>query len=427
MEGDVAKALGVPTEAERSIGAMDFHRSRRAIATLLVAFTLLSISAIGGLVAAGRTAAVDDAVEGSRFSLTRFELESFFNRWLGSVGDWAQGRDTSGSDANVAVARYFLLREEIAALPPRGTAAATSEAAERRGALVAERERLENQVERTLERRIAEAARGAGLARPLPLFGDQLLLWPPVDVELRAPPRVLAVSPRDEIRLLRTVLLLPGLSDEAIARIEAAVEAGGELSAFVDTIGGVAAFPAIVRDSRTYASTVSTIAHEWAHHYLYFFPLGRAFFESDALRTINESVADIVGEELGAMVIRDFPLETAPAPGVSAVRERTDPILNALRLEIDALFAAGEVAEAERRMAEVRDELETLGRPFRRLNQGFFAFNGIYGNSAASSSPLPPLLIELRARSASLDDFLRRVRDVDSVAELNAALAMARE
>ena len=353
---------------------------------------------------------IDDATSGERFSLLSFELQNLFANALGQVGAFFDGRDRAGAAADEVVERYFGLRAEIAAL---------SSGDPRLHLLGNERARLENQVEEILEMRIADAFRRAGLSRSLPLFGDRQILWPPVDVELTPPPRVLAVSPRDEIRLLRTVLLSPNLTREQVAAMEAVIERDDRFSALVDRVGGLAAYPSIVIDTRSYASTVQTVAHEWVHHYLFFYPLGFAFWDSNDLRTINETVADLVAQEIAPLVFAANPDVRLPPPPPRD-RSESDAILNRLRLDVDALLAEGNVAEAEALMEETRLRLIDLNRPFRRINQAFFAFNGVYGTRPTSSSPLGPLLTGLRAQSDSLRAFVAAVRDVDSVAELTA-------
>ncbi len=357
---------------------------------------------------------IDDAISGDRFSLVDFEIETVLNKWVGEAGAFIAGRRDSGPTADRVLERYFNLQQEIAQLDT----AADRELIED---LRHERDRLENRAERILESRIAVALRDAGLSRPLPLFGAQSLLWPPVDVELTRPPRVLVVSPRDEIRLVRDILLRPDLSLDEIRAIEAAVEADGRFSALVDTLGGVAVFPAIIRDTRGFPSTVTTIAHEWTHHYLFFYRLGRSFFDSQESRTINETVADIVAEEIDDLVFAASPPLDLPPPPPNN-RDATDPLLFQLRVDVDALLAAGDLAQAEALMETVRLRLAEQGRSFRRLNQAFFAFNGVYATTAASSSPIGPMLQQLRLRSDSLADFVAKVRTITTRAELEALL-----
>ena len=274
-----------------------------ALFVVVLASMLGSVALGATQSAASLSRTVDDAIEGRRFSLTDFELESIFNKWLGEVGSFVSGRQDGGAEADRLLERYFALRDEIATVEagPDSSSAADVEASR------SERDRLENRAERILEERVAAALRAAGLTRALPLFGDQQMLWPPVDVELTRPPRLLTVSPRDEIRLVRDILLDPDLSPEAIEVIEQRIEADGQWSALVDSVGGVAAYPAIVRDSRGYESSVNTIAHEWVHHYLYFYPLGRAFFRGNEVRTINETVADIDAAEIDNLVFAADP------------------------------------------------------------------------------------------------------------------------
>ena len=367
---------------------------------------------------------INTAVRGDRFSLTDFELESVLNKWLGEVGALISGRRDSGDGADRVLTRFFRLQTEITAAVRDGVPA------DEVNALRAERCRLENRVERILEGRISSVLRDSGFSRALPLFGGQQILWPPLDTEIQTPPRVLTVSPRAEIRLQRTVLLEADLAPAEIAAIEAALEASGEYSALVDTIGGVAAFPAIVRATRTYPSLVDTIAHEWVHHYLFFYPLGRAFFDSTNLRTINETVANMVAAEITPLVLAAYPQVNArppsslpsPATPATSTRAQTDALLFDLRREVDALLARGDIDTAERRMEEVRLQLQDLGRNIRRINQAFFAFNGVYADRPESSSPIGPILRDLRAQSPSLIAFMQAVRGVTTPAGLEALL-----
>ena len=396
------------------------HQRQRRLSLLVFVGLLVSMLGTVGFAATqgglSLAATVDAAVEGKRFSLTDFELQSIFNKWLGEVGAFVTGRRDSGADADRLVTRYFSLRTEIATLEADGARERTEIAELRR-----ERHLLENRAERILESRVADALRSAGIVRTLPLFGGQDLLWPPVDIELTQPPRLLAISPRDEIRLVRDILLDPDLSLAEIVAIEQLVEADGRWSALVDAVGGVAAYPAIVRDSRSYESSINTIAHEWVHHYLFFFPLGQGFFRNNEVRTINETVADIVAAEIDDLVFAASPA-VRPTETRNADRTESDEILFQLRFDVDRLLAAGEVDQAERLMDEVRLELTALGRDLRRINQAYFAFNGVYATSAASSSPIGLLLQELRGAAASLADFLAKVRDVTGQTELEALL-----
>jgi hypothetical protein len=356
----------------------------------------------------------DDAVAGHRFSLLDFEIGAVFSHWLGDVGAVLGGREEDGPAADALVQRYFDLRADLVAARADGRAGAVT------ARLEAERAAIENRVERILEHRVGDELRRAGFTRPLPLFGDQTLLWPPVDVELTRPPRVLTISPREEIRIARSVLLDPALSLPEIERLEAAVEADGRWSALVQGIGGLGSYPAIVHEARSYAATVNTIAHEWTHNYLFFYPLGFHFFDSRQLRTMNETVANIVGDEIAGSLQRTHPT-VEPREALAVDRAESDSVLSQLRRDVDALLAAGRVDDAEALMEATRLELADLGRNFRRVNQAFFAARGVYADTAASSSPIGPLLLALRDEAGSLAAFIAVVREFDSLRDLEAA------
>jgi len=184
----------------------------------------------------------------------------------------------------------------------------------------------------------------------------------------------------------------------------------------VISIGGLAAYPAIVRDDRAYSTIVETAAHEWLHQYLAFTPLGFRYVldltgisPNYDIATMNESLAGMVGKEIGAMVYRKyyagFESETTPKAGNSfdfnlAMRE--------IRKTVDGYLAGGEVKQAETYMEQQRKELAANGYYIRKLNQAYFAFHGAYADSPAFQNPIGLELKELRAKSASLKIFLKK-------------------
>lgn len=335
------------------------------------------------------------ATETHRFSFIRYELTHLPNRWLTNVAGWLDQPDL---DEHAILQRWFEQGDD------------------------GDRKRAEL----LLEQRLSRAASDMGLDTPLPLFGRVRLVWPPVDVDLSERLHVVAISPRDEVRMVRSVLLTSDVERDDYERIEAAVEADGRWSAWVGRVGGVALYPASVASSRDYLSTLRIMAHEWTHHYLGFYPLGLAYGRGSDMRTINETVADIVGDEL-ADVAAGIPGFVPPDVDEddqrrSRIRANTDPLLRQLRLDVDALLADGQVEEAERLMEEVRRQLIELDRPFRRINQAFLAFRGGYGASPSSASPWGGRLIEFRSRHDSVSDFLEAVRQIGSPGEADALL-----
>jgi hypothetical protein len=249
-------------------------------------------------------------------------------------------------------------------------------------------------------------------------------LLPPVDFELAASPGVLVVSPRSRIARERTETLRPDLTLADIEEIERSAESDGEHSALVVPTGGVATYPAIVDIEAGYRGAVATAAHEWVHHYLALYPLGRSYFAGPDTRVINETVADMAGDEIARVVVERFGV---PQPQSSAVAgtprpNGVDPIrvLRDLRLEVDALLAAGRVEDAEQRMEEVRGELANSNsyiRP-RRINQAYFAWYGTYAGRPESVDPLGPQLRKIRERAGSLHAFIAQVRDAQTRADI---------
>lgn len=292
--------------------------------------------------------------------------------------------------------------------------------------LTNERALYENDVERLVEGYVTEAIEQAGLKRAFPLFENWRVVWPPVEIELTSPPKLLVTSPRDEIvrsdNLLRNDLTL----DEIVA-IEEKADDADEVS-LVISVGGIAAYPAIIRDERSYDSLLSVTAHEWTHHYLAFYPLGLQWTSGQVGRTLNESTADIVGRELANLVQQNHPLEFEPGtdgrqPPKDAPLVEFDPIMRQLRIDVDALLEAGKVAEAEALMEETRLFLAENGILLRKINQAYFAFYGDYGDSPASSSPIGPKVDRVWELTQHVGVFLGLMREVTSEDDLDDVIA----
>lgn len=336
---------------------------------------------------------------GEGFDLLRWERETVAGRWLYRAG--APLRDDPPEEE--ALRRYF-------ALSPSDP----------------EARRLENHVERVIEGRIDATLAGLGIHVGPALPGT---VFPFVDMELASSPRVVVESPRARIERVRADLLRPDLGQARAAEIEARSERERpDRRAVVVPSGGVATYPAIVTDQGGYAATLETAAHEWVHHYLTFYPLGRSYFTRRESETINETVADLIGEEVAAHVLARWgdPTQPGAAPATSGRQADTDATLRALRLEVDALLAGGKVEDAEARMEEARRDLTSRGTPIRVLNQAFFAWYGTYAARPDSVDPLGAQLREIRTRAGDLSTFVREIRAVTSRAEVEALLARMR-
>ena len=372
------------------------------------------------------------------FNLAACEVKNFPHKWLYEIGRIGKG-GLSREEADSTIQRYIALQSEVADLedqflrrPPSETPATgeSDELVQRLEEKRGERDRLKNEVEAVLEERISEEATDLGLQRTIPFFPRAHWLFPPVDFEFDDPPRLLITSPRDRIYLRSAELLRSDLTLEEALRLEEKTQ-GENISALVVASGGVATYPSIVPPMEDYAETLKLAAHEWLHQYLFFQPLGAHYFESEALRTINETVADIAGAELGELVAQRYPLAPSGAQTPTATPESTPPAddtlfvqtMRQLRLDVDRLLGEGRVAEAEALMEEKRQYLAEHGYFIRKINQAYFAFHGLYGTAPASSSPIGPKLEEIRQREPSLGEFIRAVSRVTSEADLDRLLA----
>lgn len=382
----------------------------------LVLFSLLLLWLLSGLLLTSSSPFKANSIQGVAspylFSLARWEAVALWDRLGERVGQLYASPTPSPEDAVRLVEAYLRLGQEIQAIQFRlQRGEADPNLSERLSALHQEREAMRWEVQRAIERQMVQVMKAEGIS-----------LLPPLLFEFYAPPNILVVSPRERIVLKEAILLEPWLALETASEIERRVEGLG-LSALVEELGGVATYPSLIPEGSSLEFAFSTIAHEWVHQYLFFHPLGRRYEASYEMTTINETVADMVGRELGARVLRLYgrePKKEVESPtGFSFNRE-----MRQTRLAVDDYLAQGQVAEAERFMEERRQFLVQQGYALRRLNQAYFAFHGAYAESPASTSPVARLLRAVREQQPSLSSFLRVVSGISSYEELESLAAV---
>lgn len=397
------------------------------IAALIVIVPLFVFSAAAGLVIV-RSAPSDviaaEAKSNGR-SLLLWEIRHTAGKWLYGIGDFLTGgEDSDAAHEESALARYFTLGSEARFLEQELIVEGGPDVGEKLEKAVNERQGLENKVERIIEGRVSEVLSREGLTVSPPLFDGIDFIFPPVDMEFDGPPHVLVISPRDKITLQRSYLLRNELSIFEIIRIEEEAESTG-VAAFVDSIGGVATYPSTVSDRSSYRTSLSIAAHEWLHQYLFFKPLGRRYYESEEMRTINETVANIAGREIADLAEERFPRDAEPKQAAQLPNAEIgiSAIMRDLRLAVDGLLAQGRVGDAEALMEERRLYLARNGIFIRKINQAFFAFRGTYADSPASSSPVGPKVQGIRDLTASVGEFVRAMAGVESVEDLDRLLS----
>ena len=364
------------------------------------------------------------------YDLVGWEWRHLANRWLYKIGHLFDD-GPSVEEENDMVRRYFALANDVASLESDLSAGRLSDQTtldEKRR----EQQDLENNVEDILEGRLTHVLENEGLTTSLPLFSSVRFVFPPVDLEFDRPPTVLAISPRDEIRLQQAILLRSGLSSRDVSSLEAETAATG-ISSLVLDIHAVAFYPSAIPSDTTYEAAVDSMAHEWLHQYFFFHPLGRSYFDSNLTRTLNETAANIGGRELGLLLRERSPLgephasASAPSPSPQTPKVDFRKEMHILRTQVDTLLAYGKVDEAEALMEERRALLAENGYQIRKINQAYFAFNGLYADTPASGSPIGPKMTELRQLSPSLGDFLRAVSGITSEEELDRLLTQSQE
>lgn len=264
---------------------------------------------------------------------------------------------------------------------------------------------------------------------------------PPVLYHATNLPKNLVISPRDVIRQERSISLTAEIALTDEVAIETAVEENTEYSALVVPVGGVGTYPTMVIQSSNLPALLETVAHEWTHNYLSLRPLGVRYSANPALRTMNETAANIAGEEISQHVLRKFywdliqdqeekPYQTFETGFFFDTNEEDTPFdfrkeMYETRLRVDELLSQGKIEEAESFMEARRQVFRENGYSIRKLNQAYFAFYGAYADqsfSAAGADPVGGDVRLLRARSNSLAEFIQTISQLRSYQELKDLL-----
>lgn len=387
------------------------------------------------------------AALGSHYNLMGWHMENFASKWTHWLIRTAPGLGISDQDRVGLVDRYFLLGDEARRLQDElafsSNGSTGSDDGSGRGETLARRldqvraERLliRADVEETIESGVSSAVRNHRLGvMDSWEFLDELV-FPPIDIRLQEPPKALITSPRDKIERLETVLLEPGITLRERERIERRIADEQDLSAIVLDIGGVATYPASIYNRGDLRGTLRIVAHEWIHHYMAFRPLGSEMHSDPAMHTLNETAANIAGNELGDWAYLAFmdrksaqlggrenvalraPLDAMRAGPAYDAAFDYGPAMRETRISVDRLLAAGQVELAESYMESRRRTFNDNGYPIRKLNQAYFAFNGSYADGPASVDPIGPQVRRLRDLSDDVGEFISLIAEVGSYDE----------
>lgn len=374
------------------------------------------------------------AVAGWEFDLTRWEGQAWRNKVDALLRQ--PTRNLSASAGQQLVRDYLDRAQQI-----RQNEHAISRALSEKGhTITPESTHLQLEInqlrqQQVTDRSAVEQILAGQISHELVAEGIQFagISLPPVEFAFVEPPRKLVVSPRNHIETIYGEMLDATMSLANIEQAEQRIRQQQNLSAYITDIGGLGAYPTMVVDSAALPWILSTVAHEWTHNYLTFFPLGFHYGDTDAITIINETVADIVGNEIGERALRQHYPDLAPPPAPSEAQAAARPPqppppfdfnaeMRQTRIAVDQLLALGQVDEAERYMELRRQYFVENGYALRVLNQAYFAFHGSYGTGAASTSPIGPKLERLRKLTPDIRTFLTTVRAFTQEADLDAAL-----
>jgi hypothetical protein len=400
--------------------------SRRVIKSLLLIASLMLIGATSG--DAIRFSPAQEVAAPYSYDIISWHFENFLSKWTHRVSRFMPWNGLTEIERQAMVSEYFDLTPRLRELQDQIKIVS----AESQNDVDSTLEGLESELKAVMKRRlelrpdVEEALESAisAVAKDQRLGAIGALVFPPVDIRLTEPPKVLITSPRDRIERTQDVLIDPHVRVEDREAIESILLETENISALVLDIGGVATFPASLYSGGDIKGTLSIAAHEWLHHYLFFKPLGQHMFKSSEMQVLNETLADLAGKEIGALALGNFTFATAALGSnipVNYMPENQDEetsiieefsfsrAMRETRAQVDELLALGEIEQAEAYMEERRQVFVANGFNIRKLNQAYFAFNGTYADSAASVSPIADQLKRYRNAVPDVGTFVREV------------------
>ena len=364
-----------------------------------------------------------------RFSVFRWEVSNLPAKWLNLAQGFARGRRLDAAQKLEVVDEYMeatrlAWRQErrlegIRASVGGASAGGGSKRVEAARAHLREhttsRDSLRPMAEEVVEAELDAVLTDAGL-------GSRFrLLFPPVDLSFEEPPTVLNISLRDHIEVVEQVLMAPDLRPLERDRIESEILDEHDLSALVDNLSGLSTYPTIVSDQTTLRSVLRTAAHEWLHAYFFFRPLGWNWRRSPEMFSLNETVSELAGNELGDAVFARMGGDLTIAQSRYLPRHQRDTFftqeMRETRRTVDELLEDGRVEEAEEYMKQRWWRLRLGGYRLRKLNQAYFAFRGRYAEGPSSVSPVGPQVRALRAAHTDTASFVKTVERVSSYEE----------
>ena len=379
---------------------------------------------------------------GHEYRLVSWELENVLGKWSHRFWTVLPWTPTSEADRRASLDRYMVLVEEYrvadnllkditSSIDP--DIRLLNDAQRRVDQIVIERDKIRDGLEEYLEQIISETVRTDEVG----LVGS--FVWPPVDFRIDSPPKLLVTSPRNEIRRVEGILIDPDISVEETLSIERELVELHDVSALIIQTGGLASFPSVV-PMVDLQRLMDIAAHEWLHGHLIFYPLGRSYFVDGEMRSVNETLSDLFGREIGQRVyakITDQPYVAPVRPETASLNWNSgkalekkenlnqfsfNQFMSETRDRTDNLLLDGLVEEAEAYMETRRIQLLGHGYSIRKINQAYFAFHGTYGESPSSASPIARYIWDLREQVDTIGELVKMLRGLKTYEQFEQLL-----
>lgn len=409
------------------------HKKTRFISLMILVALLLSL---------GSPSPLRQVARDHEFSFLNWQINAIVNRIGESILFWGESPSYSDAEASALVLTYMESVHRESKLIKLRSQEGLNGLQEKE---LYDLQRLPDEVKYNakyiLRHQLQTILEGEGIFNP---FGESRIFFPPINFEFSNLPKVLVVSERGAFKRVEKIYLRPDITLLDIVQLEDSVEKMG-FSALVVSISGISTYPTMVSSSKNQKWVIKLITHEWIHNYLFFTSLGWAE-STDQRQAMEETIANIVGYEIAEKVwVRYYKphIETnnnsSNWPQTEANEQSRSPAttkfdfnssMREIRETVEVFLEQGKIDEAEAYMNERRDWLALNRYNIRKLNQAYFVFHGSYADSSAYSNAnegAGAKLLELRALSASLKEFLVSVSVMENVDDLNSALQRLRE
>tara|TARA_Y100000996_G_C22533477_1_gene647383 strand:- start:476 stop:1768 length:1293 start_codon:yes stop_codon:yes gene_type:complete len=389
---------------------------------------------------------IKNASEGYGFSIFKWERENFFDKWVSYINPFDNHKKIKSKDQ---IIEYFSLLERIAVnenlyselfmenLDLKSKAqeqeiyidrinnkiSKNSENIKLLSEKIDKDKNLINQQKLYIEQYLEESISSILQSDKVNLFGR--FFYVPVDFTIGETPKLLVISPRDRIFRKEDKLLNNDILLEDIFRIENQLFSNNNLSAIVVPTGGVSTYPSMVSEGDL-LYVLQTSAHEWLHNYLALFPLGRSYFNSIEMQSINETICDIFGNEVGLLAYEKI-IGTEEKKEINYksnldINFDFSSFMKDTRFEAEKLLSEGKIVESESFMNSQAEVLSNYGYNIRKINQAYFAFYGTYGGNPESINEYHDNLVQIRAKYENLGEMIHDIKYADNIEKINKLL-----